>query len=296
MQSEQSTSGSAAYGEVYDLGYRHFEGERAGRGASILALILYSIKRGLGIKKRWTAKIAPILLHIGAFTPAIIAAGIMAFVRTDEEIFSYGDLNEFISVILFVWAGALGPAMLCDDRRENVLGLYFSRPITRSDYLLAKIGAMGILMSTIALGPGVLLFLANVLLADSPLSYFGDHIDDLGRIIAAGGLTAIYLSAIALAIAAYTNRTGVATAIFIAGLTVLMGIANALYEVLDGTAASYVIFLSIGDLTQAFGEWVLGERTTLAIAELQGGTYAVGMIITAAIAGAIMYRRYQVDT
>ena len=44
------------------------------------ALVLYSIKRGLGIKKKWTAKITPIILYMAAFmdTVATIPTGAMA--------------------------------------------------------------------------------------------------------------------------------------------------------------------------------------------------------------------------
>src|SRR5687767_5497807 len=138
------------YGEIYDLGYKHYDGKRLGRAHAIRALVIYSIKRGLGIKKKWTAKLIPLGLYAVAFIPAFIVAGIKAFVPSDDFTYSYHDLNDFIGLTLFIFAAALGPEMLSDDRRENVLGLYFSRALTRLDYLLAKITAMGILLGTIA--------------------------------------------------------------------------------------------------------------------------------------------------
>jgi ABC-2 type transport system permease protein len=297
MVSNQPPAATPAqpYGEIYDLGYKHYDGKRLGRAHAIRALIIYSIKRGLGIKKKWTAKIIPFVLYAVAFIPAFIVAGIKAFVPTDDFTYSYHDLNDFISLTLFIFAAALGPEMLSDDRRENVLGLYFSRALTRLDYLLAKITAMGILLGTIAFGPPLLLYIANVLLASNPISYFFDHLDDLGRIASYGILVSAYLGAISLAIAAYTNRKGVAGAIFIGGIFMITGIANALFQALDSAAGDYIILVDPGDLIMALSAWVWSEPTSMDIASLAGGWYGLAVVATVALAGLLMYRRYLAD-
>jgi ABC-2 type transport system permease protein len=283
------------YGEIYDLGYKHYDGKRLGRAHAIKALVVYSIKRGLGIKKKWTAKLIPFVLYTIAFVPAFIVAGIKALIPADEFSYSYHDLNDFISLTLFIFAAALGPEMLSDDRRENVLGLYFSRALTRLDYLLAKIGAMGILLGTIAFGPPLLLFVANVLLANNPISYFFDHIDDLGRIAAYGTLASAYLGSIALAIASYTNRKGVAAAIFIGGIFMLAGIANALFQALDSAIGDYIILIDPGDLYLALSAWIWSEPTNMDIANIQGTWYGLAVLTTIVLAGLLMYRRYLAD-
>jgi ABC-2 type transport system permease protein len=289
------TTPAQPYGEIYDLGYKHYDGKRLGRTHAIQALIVYSIKRGLGIKKKWTAKLIPFALYMIAFVPAFIVAGIKAFIPTDDFTYTYHDLNDFIFLTLFIFAAALGPEMLSDDRRENVLGLYFSRAITRLDYLLAKIAAMGILLGTIAFGPPLLLFIANVLLADNPISYFFDHFGDLGRIAAYGILASAYLGAISLAIAAYTNRKGVAGAIFIGGVLMIAGIANALFEALDSGIGDYIILVDPFDLVAAISAWIWGEPTNMDIADLPGVWYGLAVLATVALSALIMYRRYLAD-
>jgi len=289
------TTPAQPYGEIYDLGYKHYEGKRLGRTHAIKALIIYSMKRGLGIKKKWTAKLIPIGLYVTAFVPAFIVAGIKAFVPTDDFVYSYHDLNDFISLTLLIYAAALGPEMLSDDRRENVLSLYFSRSLTRLDYLLAKVAAMGILLGTIAFGPPLLLFLANVLLADNPISYFFNHVEDIGRILAYGVLVSAYLGSISLAIAAFTNRKGVAGAIFIGGLLMVTGIANALFDALDAAVGDYIILFDPFDLIIALSAWVWGEPTNMRIADLPGYWYGFAVLVTIALAGTLMYRRYLAD-
>lgn len=278
------------YGEVYDLGYQHYSGERLGRSHAIRALTVYSIKRGLGIKKKWTSKIMPVLLYTAAFVPAIIVAGILAFAPSGVT-FNYHNLHEIVGVVLLIFAAALAPEMLCDDRRENVISLYFARSITRFDYLSSKLLAMAILMGTIAYGPALLLFLARVFLAGDPIGYFFDHLGDLGRIAVNGALAATFLAAIGLSVASFTNRKGVATGLFIGGAFVLIGIAEALFNAIESDVRNVVIFLSPISLIDATSAWIF-DATQEPIAQLSGIYYAGAMLVVIGLAAGIMYRRY----
>jgi ABC-2 type transport system permease protein len=284
------------YGEIYDLGYQHYTGPRPGRPHAIRSLVLYSVKRGLGIKKKWTSKIMPVLLYLAAFIPAFIIAGIMAFVPDQITDFSYAGLHTYIQFVLLIFAAGLAPEMLCDDRRENVLALYFSRALTRYDYLLAKVGGMALLMGTIAIGPPLLLFVAQTLLDDNPISYFGRHLDDVGRIAVSGSLIAIYYAAIGLAVAAYTSRKGVASAIIIGLIVFMTAIANALFDALEGTLRRVVVLFSPLDVIEGMNRWIYGEagedNYVLREANLPGIVFPAAVLAVVAVAGAIMYRRY----
>lgn len=284
------------YGEIYDLGYQHYTGPRPGRPHAIQSLVVYSVKRGLGIKKKWTSKIIPTVLYVAAFIPAFIIAGIMAFVPDEIADFDYAGLLGYIQFVLLIFAAALAPEMLCDDRRENVLALYFSRALTRYDYLLAKIGGMALLMGTIAFGPPLLLFVAQVLLAGDPIGYFADHVGDVGRIAVAGSLISVYYAAIGLAVAAYTNRKGVASAIIIGLVLFVTGIANALFDALEGTLRRVVVLFSPLDVIEGVNLWAFGnpgeENYMLREADLPGILYPAAVFAVAAVAAAIMYRRY----
>jgi ABC-2 type transport system permease protein len=284
------------YGEIYDLGYKHYDGPRLGRAHALRALIIYSIKRGLGIKKKWTAKIIPILLYMAAFIPAIVVAGILAFLG-DQVDFDYNDLNSFIEFTLLIYAAALAPEMLCDDRRENVLSLYFSRALTRLDYLLSKVIAMAILMGTIAFGPLLLLWGAKVLQADDPIAYLFDHLADIGRIFIYGTLVSAFFAAIGLGIAAYTNRKGIASGIFIGGVIFMTALANALYEAVEGDINRVLVFFSPMDLVRAISLWLFddlnaADNDLIARSDLPGITLAGAVIIVVALTAFIMYRRY----
>ena len=265
------------------------------------------MKRGLGIKKRWTAKLIPFILYVGAFAPAIIVVALLAFVESttpgqDSVTFGYADLNGFTAFILLVFAAACAPEMLCDDRRENVLSLYFSRAITRLDYLLAKISALAMLMGTIAFGPALVLFLGKTLLDDNPLSAFANHIGDLGRIAVFGTLVSIYWASIGLGIAAFTNRKGVAAAIFIGGVFILTALANALYHAMNSSARRFLVLVSPIDLLGAISHWLFGGGSSnsgsdvdLSQVDVPGIVFVAAVLAMAALCGLIMYRRYLAD-
>ena len=287
------------YGEVFDRGYQHYTGPRAGRSHAIQALLWYSFKSGLGIKKKWTAKLIPLGLYAIAFIPAIVLVGVLTFVPAGTNL-SYYFLNEFIRFALLVMAAAGAAEMLCDDRRENVLALYFSRTITRADYLLAKIGALIALLATIAFGPPLILFLGKTLLAGNPVSYFFRNLGDLGRIFVFGLLASAFYAAIGLSIAAYTNRKGIASAIFIGGVFIISGLAEALFQALDTGARKYLLLLSPNSLVSAFSRELFNaarpnDISTVGAVSLPLVVMIGAMLAVVLVSAFVMYARYLAD-
>lgn len=218
---------AARYGEVYDRGYQHYEGGRHGRLGNVWALTRWSMARALGLKKSWTAKVIPFLLYLGALLPVIVAIGVSAFLP-GADVLDYPALFATIFALEGIFVATVAPEMVCPDRREGVLPLYFSRPIRRGDYVLAKLVAVAILTLSISLAPAAILWIARQLLAGDPLAAMADNIGDLGKIALAGTLIALYLGAIGLLISSFTKRKGVAVGIIIVGFTVTEGLVTAL--------------------------------------------------------------------
>ncbi|HEX7102590.1 MAG TPA: ABC transporter permease subunit [Nitrolancea sp.] len=297
---EQNLSGGALgqpEAEIYDRGYRHYDGPREGRRHAIQALIVYSIKRGLGIKKRWTAKIIPILIYAFAFFPVLIIIGIRAFVgNAAGGGLNYLTLYSAISVIMVVFAAATAPEMLCDDRRQRVLPLYFSRTISRGDYLLAKIGGLGILMGTVALLPAFILFLGSTFLAKSPVSYFFNHIADLLRITAAGTLLAFLFASIGLLIAGFTERKSIAAAVYIGAVLLVAGFAGALFNAINAGWHRYFVLADLISVSDGLTSWIFGipldQGRMAAKANLNGAWYLLTVAVVVVACAAVMYRQY----
>lgn len=238
------------YGEVFDRGYQHYEGARHGRPGSVWALARFSMARAMGLKKSWTAKVIPILVYTGAAITAVIPIGIESF--TGQNVMPYDQFFTIIFLLIGVFVATIAPEMLCGDRRENVLSLYFSRPITRLDYVLGKLLATALLTLTVTFVPAFVLWLGRNLLADSPLSSLGNNLDDLGRIAVAGVLIAGFLGAGGLMIASFTGRKAIAVAVTIVGFLVLETLANTLLQVVPDRWQNPVVLLSPTNTVTAF--------------------------------------------
>lgn len=283
----------ARYGEVYDRGYKHYDGQRLGRNHAFNALIRYSIQRALGIKKRWTAKIVPIIIYIVALGTVAILIGIEAFLPQSETM-SYSDFFIFIFLVEGLFVATMAPEMLCPDRRENVLTLYFSRAISRLDYVLAKLAATAILTLTVSFAPVALLWIFRQLLADKPLTALVDNLDQLGKIAIAGGLIALYMGAVGLAISSFTGRKAIAIPVIFVGYLVTEGLVNGFAHALrDQGWSDYLLFLSPATLVNnlAYSFFPTEDSVTLDI-PFEWWAYVAAMALTIVAAVAIMVWRY----
>jgi ABC-2 type transport system permease protein len=293
--SERTNGASAApgrYGEVYDRGYRHYAGERLGRKHAFNALVRYSILRAMGIKKRWTSKIVPMILYVVAFGTVLILIGIESFVP-DTVTMSYPAYFIFIFIILGLFVAVTAPEMLCGDRRERVLTLYFSRAITRLDYVLAKLCAMAALTFTISFFPVGLLWLFRQLLADAPLTAISNNADQLAKLLLAGGLIAFFLGAIGLVLSSFTGRVSIAVVMIIVGYVISETLINSLgWALREYDWSDYVYFLSPAGVAFGLGFSLFSEPNTEVPIEFQWWAYTAAMLAWIAVAGAIMVWRY----
>jgi ABC-2 type transport system permease protein len=280
------------YGEVYDRGYKHYDGERLGRKHAFWALVKYSIQRALGLKKRWTAKIVPIIIYTVSAGAVLVMTGVEAFL--DEETMNYAEFYVFIFAILGLFVATCAPEMLCPDRRENVLALYFSRAITRLDYVLAKLVAMAILTLTVSLAPQVLLWLFRQLLADAPLAALRDNLDELGKIAITGTLIAFYLGSIGLVISSFTKRKPIAIAIIIVGWAITEAFVGIFTEAVDDESWSdYLALLSPLSCAGNLAYTLLTDVSELDFEiPLDWWWYAGAMAVSIVIACAVMVWRY----
>lgn len=279
------------YGEIYDRGYQHYDGARLGRRHAIWALVSYSMKRALGVKKGWGSKMIPITLYVAAYLPVIVGIGIRRFVPTFEGL-DYADYFGAIFFILGVFVAATAPELLCGDRSENVLPLYFSRAITRADYLFAKLGAASLLTLTISVIPAIILWLGRQLLDQRPLAAMRDHVGDLGRVVVAGVAIALFLGALGLVISSFTGRKSIAVGIIVVGFLISESLAGALGFALDDDHPlyRYVIFLSPTSTVNTLVARLFGER----VPATDVGLWPVLAVMAAIVAACwlVMYLRY----
>lgn len=283
-----------AFGEVYDRGYQHYTGPRLGRAHAFRALTGYSMKRALGSKKRWTAKVVPVILYVSVALLVIIPLGIEAFIDS-AEVLEYWDFFSVAWLILGVFVATIAPEMLCGDRREKTLILYFSRPITRLDYLLSKLLATGLLTLTITLVPLAIFWLGRQLLDDSPVSAMKDHAGDLWRILVVSVLVSAYLGALGLVVSAFTGRKAIAVGVIIVAFLFASALAGVLQESIGSDAQQkWFALISPAQTIDDFSGGVFGNpQIDSTFGEpLSAWIYGAVMIAVVLICCAIMYWRY----
>ena len=153
-----------------------------------------------------------------------------------------------MSAALLLFVALVAPDVMCPDRRQHVLPLMFARPITGVDYVLAKLGAIATILFAFSFLPQVVLFVGNMLVSDSALDYFTDHLDVLWKVPVAVALLAVYYAVISVAIASLTDRRIVAGAAII-GLFLVTSIASGIFvgdfELEGGSAAALVNVLAM---------------------------------------------------
>ena len=238
-------------GAVYDRGYRPYEGVRGGRRAATVALYKASMRRALGLRRPWRQKIAPFVLLAIVTIPAIVNVGVGYVTRNEVvdrvEIITYRDYVG-VSSMLLLFVALVAPDVICPDRRQRVLPLMFARPLTGIDYAVAKAGAIVTILFAFSFLPQVVLFVGNMLVSDSALDYFTDHLDVLWQVPLSVAILAVYYGVIGVAVSSLTDRRIVAGATVI-GLFLVTSITSGILvgdvAFHDGSPAALINVLAL---------------------------------------------------
>ena len=228
-----TVASAAPGGQVYDRGYRPYEGKRGGRAAVIRALWIASIRRALGLRRSWRQKLLPWGLLVVVSIPAVVAVGIAYVTRnTPGREFRFITYQDYVGVstALLLFVAITAPDIMCPDRRQRVLPLILSRPLTGLDYVFAKVSAIFTIVFAFGFLPQVVLFIGRMLVSDSALGYFKGHLDILWKVPVAVAVIALYYALLGTAAAALTTRRVVAAVTFVGVLLVSSVVAHAVVE------------------------------------------------------------------
>jgi ABC-2 type transport system permease protein len=289
-------------GSIYDLGYRRYEGPRLGRRHAVRALYLFSLRSAFGIGRSGRAKIAPFGLALFALLPALISVGITAIANQAgagaalESPINYATYLGYSETLLLLFCAAQGPELVGRDQRYAVLPLYFSRALRRTDYALAKLGALWTAIGLVFLVPQTLLFAGRVLAAQDVPAAFSANVGSVPPILAITALLAAVLGGISLALASSTPRRAYATAAIIAAFIVPPILATIVSELAGGSLAVIAALLDPVDLLDGANAALFGRGTGNEVIQSAGlGTaWCVAVLIAyAAVTALVTIRRYQ---
>ncbi len=223
------TSGS----RILDRGYRPFEGPRGGRANAVRSVAVQGFRSVLGLGRPARTKILPVASAAIAYVPAIVFVGLAVLVPggilDPNEVASYASSYGFIISALVLFTALVAPSALTSDRRNGMLGLYLSTPLTRSTYLLAKALSVGTVLLIVTLGPPLLILIGYSFEGAGPSGVLGFS-GVLGRILLSGlAISAVY-SGVSMAVASLTDRQAVASAAIVFVLLVSGTLTTTLVE------------------------------------------------------------------
>ena len=290
-----------ADGTIHDIGYRHHTGPRLGRRSIRRSLFVESAKGAYGLGRTGRSKIMPMLLFVAMCLPALVIVVVTSLSGADALVAGYTSYLVNLQLVVAIYVAGQAPVSVSRDLRFGVMSLYFSRPLERVDYVLAKFAAMTSAIFVLVAAPLTILCV-GALVAGLPLA---EQVPDYLRSVIGGLLLALLLAGIGLVIAAMTPRRGLGVAAVISVLLVLVGLQGASQQIaLDqgaDVAAGYLGLLSPYTLVHGVQSSLLGAESVL-LAPPAGTTDGVVFVVVAAliVAGCygtllLRYRRVSVS-
>jgi len=163
---------------IREKGYAHWDGEFKDSRFRWGPISRYAIK--LSFRRKFFKFLFFSTLVPALFTLTMIYVserlGDFAFLTNDTDALSFFEVDPvffmryfsewllFMIVLLLVFCGA---GLIADDLKYNSLQLYFSRPITKKDYVLGKASVIVFFLSLITVVPGLVFVVMKLLFAGS---------------------------------------------------------------------------------------------------------------------------------
>jgi ABC-2 type transport system permease protein len=255
---------------IFDQGYQHWRGPLTGHAWRWFAIA----RHGVRVQ---TKSIVLRLLLLVAWLPAVMlivvvavwglveqkSQGALALVRTfmpadvllDPHAYrgalwtiAYSFFFKFQMFFIMLLVIVAGPGLISRDLRFNALPLYFSRPLTRVDYLLGKLGVIGALVAAVAVGPAVFAYVVGVCFS-LDLGVVRDTYPVLLASVAYGLTVTLSVGSLMLALSSLTRRS------------LYVGIAWAGLWIISGTVGSIMSevhrdSVRRGLMEDDLGQWV----------------------------------------
>ncbi len=290
----------SATGSIFDLGYRGYDGPRLGRRHAIATLFTQSLKWTFGIGRGGRAKIAPFALAGLALLPAILAVGIRALAgQATERVSPITPQNylTFVQTFIAFFVTAQAPELLGRDQRHHVLTLYFSRALERTDYALAKYGALVSALALVLFVPQLILLLGIVFASIDLGAGVGEALPLVVPIVVSTIVAAAFFSGVGLVIAAFIPRRAFSAGAIVATFLVLSGVVQVL--VVQGRLRDPFRYIALLDpyalldglATSMFGG--AGRNSTVTHSGLDPAIFAAGAVVVAVATLVILVLRYR---
>ncbi len=233
---------------IHDLGYRHWSGSWTSHPYRWWVITRHGITM-LARKKRFVLLMIlsslPVVVRSVRIYLSTVVGKSTPFLRVDGKFFEdFLSQQAFFIFLITIYAGA---GIISNDLKVNALQIYFSKPITRGDYIMGKLGTLVLILALPTVVPGVLLFLFAVL-CESNLAFLSQYYWVPASILAYSATIVFAFALMMLALSSLTRSSRFAGINFAA----VFFFSQILYGLLSGILrTTRVAWVSLGNnLTQ----------------------------------------------
>ncbi|GGT24676.1 ABC transporter permease [Nonomuraea spiralis] len=277
--------------EIYDIGYRHYDGPRLGGGHATRALAVHSLRGIFGLGRPARSKIVPFALVVIMLLPMVVSIALMALAQ--QRGIPYSGFAVVMQAVVAIFLASQAPTVVAPDLRHRVLPLYLSRPISVFQYVTAKVAAMTTALFLLVGAPLTLLWIGELLVDMPGPPATGEY---LGALLMALVL-ALLLSAFGLALASFTPRRGLGVASVITVYLLSFASVPVIYSTLVSTgneaAASWAWVMDPFWLVDSVQSWLFGTPTHAEGAYPNGPISALILVVLIGVGLAALALRYR---
>jgi len=289
-------------GAVYDLGYEPFEGERSGRKGARKAVYFDGIRRVLGLRRKARRKVMPWMLLFIAIVPSIVAVGVSFVIPADaaDAIDLASQNADFFllgGTMALLFTALASPELLIPDRKDGVLSMLASRPLTATDYLGTRFASLATVVISFMIIPQLVLFIGQA--ASDPeglFQGFANAADTLPKIAAVAAAYTIAYIPLSFVIASLSNRKAIATASYLAVMIALTAFAEALVRESNLTGGRWFALLAPINTADAANVWIFGGSdpdSLYAAADIHPGAGILALVVIGAGLSLFALNRYR---
>ena len=292
-----------ASGTVFDIGYQRYGGPREGRGRARMGVFKDGVRTALGLGRGPRAKVLPwtfIVLLVGiAFIMALVTGAALRLGGPDAaaQLPSHSDFYGIASIFFFVFSAVVAPELLCPDRRDGVIHLYLVRPLTGTDYIVARWLAFLAVSVAVAWLPQLVLLVGRVMGNPDPVDYLRTNWLDIPRILASGAAMAAYTTTLGMLVAAYTTRRAYASVFLVGLFVVTTPFTTAMAMEIGGTAGRWISMFNLTNIPVHVNDLIFNDVSGITRAaparELAAWIRVAWYFLWVLVPGGVLLNRYR---
>ncbi|MEV6671154.1 ABC transporter permease subunit [Streptomyces sp. NPDC051162] len=204
---------------IHNIGYRNYSGPRLGRAYARRSLFSQSLRGAYGLGRSAKSKVLPMILFGVMCLPAAIMVAVAVTTKASKLPVEYTRYAIILQAVIGLYLAAQAPQSVSRDLRFKSIPLYFSRPIERIDYVVAKFAAMASALFILTAAPLLILYVGALLAKLDFTAQTEGFVQGLVSV----ALLSLLFAGLGLVVAAVTPRRGFGVAAVIAVLTISYG-------------------------------------------------------------------------